>query len=685
MHTTTQDHRREWTAAALLILTAGAASYLTCATNLGFFGDDWYLVYAGQVGGFSKFFDVFASDRPFRAYFVGGVFEWFGLNAPLYSYLSYALRMTQAFGVFWLLRMVWPNQKRLAILLAVLFAVYPGWTDQPAAYDYQSHLLAFALSIFSLAMAVRAVHTPAISHRIILTAAAAVLELAYLMLMEYYIGLEGLRLVLLLYVCGSPNLKNLFSDNLAYRLRQTVKHIWPYLVSAGGFLVWRAFLFSAERSATNLGGIFSSLLGSPLHRGLWSLVYLVQDYLNCTILAWFIPLYQNAFTLRLRDALIALVLGAVVAGLIWVVWWYMAARQISNLQAPDKTQNAFDLFIIGSLGVIFSLIPIGLGYRHITFPLFSRFTLTGSLGAIMVLGSLLISLRQAWLRPILTALLVGLAIVANYGNTVHYSLGWQHLRDFWWQVSWRAPDILPETVIVADYSLTPIYEDYFVWGPANLVYYPEPYQPEGLTRTPLSSIVLTPENLQGILMGQELADRERRGIISSQDLGKVLVFSMPSEGSCVHGIDGIAPELSDQEEDSVARIAPHSKIERIITDVAPHIPPAALFGSEPTHGWCYYYEKASLARQSGDWAEVTRLGDEAMANDLRPRDWVEWMPFLQAYAYMRRYEDANRLIPIVATTKYLKYQACNLFTQDSHDYAIHFPAGQEYLRQAFCQ
>ena len=40
-------------------------------------------------------------------------------------------------------------------------------------------------------------------------------------------------------------------------------------------------------------------------------------------------------------------------------------------------------------------------------------------------------------------------------------------------------------------------------------------------------------------------------------------------------------------------------------------PPPMLFGPEPPHTWCYYFQKADLARQRGDWDEVARLGDEA--------------------------------------------------------------------------
>ena len=106
-----------------------------------------------------------------------------------------------------------------------------------------------------------------------------------------------------------------------------------------------------------------------------------------------------------------------------------------------------------------------------------------------------------------------MAVAAHFGNAAIYAGNWSAVRDFWWQVSWRAPQIMPETVLAARYSAGSINEDYFVWGPANLVYYPEPAQRNGPIRTPLAAIVLTPQNVQAIQMGIAQPERERRGIV----------------------------------------------------------------------------------------------------------------------------------------------------------------------------
>jgi len=72
--------------------------------------------------------------------------------------------------------------------------------------------------------------------------------------------------------------------------------------------------------------------------------------------------------------------------------------------------------------------------------------------------------------------------------------------------------------------------------------------------------------------------------------------------------------------------------------------PASLFAPEPEHGWCYYFEKADLARQFGDWEQVIKLGEQAfkLEND-SPNDPVERFVFIEGYAHMEDWQRAVEL------------------------------------------
>ena len=69
----------------------------------------------------------------------------------------------------------------------------------------------------------------------------------------------------------------------------------------------------------------------------------------------------------------------------------------------------------------------------------------------------------------------------------------------------------------------------------------------------------------------------------------------------------------------------------------------AIYGPEPVHGWCYYFEKADLARQFGDWETVTRLGDEAFSIDDYPNSPVERFVFIEGYAHTGQWKRAIEL------------------------------------------
>ena len=65
-----------------------------------------------------------------------------------------------------------------------------------------------------------------------------------------------------------------------------------------------------------------------------------------------------------------------------------------------------------------------------------------------------------------------------------------------------------------------------------------------------------------------------------------------------------------------------SNVSRILPESGSPPPSADVFGPEPPHTWCYYFEKADLARQLQDWDAVLRLDAQAGAAGYAPRLWA---------------------------------------------------------------
>jgi hypothetical protein len=109
------------------------------------------------------------------------------------------------------------------------------------------------------------------------------------------------------------------------------------------------------------------------------------------------------------------------------------------------------------------------------------------------------------------------------------------------------------------------------------------------------------------------------------------------------------------------------------------------FGSEPPHEWCYYYQKADLARQQNDWQTVAELGDEAQKLGLHPNDQIEWMPFLQAYAWIDDIKQVRAIAKRINTDPFYQDQACQNLKALA-DYGLPRSAEmQNKVEELFCQ
>ncbi len=86
----------------------------------------------------------------------------------------------------------------------------------------------------------------------------------------------------------------------------------------------------------------------------------------------------------------------------------------------------------------------------------------------------------------------------------------------------------------------------------------------------------------------------------------VLFFTPPG---CLKVVDPETDKRMPQKPKFISDMMPLSRQSLILTDGnASAKPPEQIFGPEPEPGWCYYFEKAELARQMGDWQEVCQAG-----------------------------------------------------------------------------
>ncbi|MBV6396506.1 MAG: hypothetical protein HFACDABA_02104 [Anaerolineales bacterium] len=676
--TTRSFSARSWLPLLILFL-ASALTYLPFVPQIGFSNDDWYLVYGAHVRGPDYFAPAFDRDRPLRALILAPEYSLFGDDPLPYHLTLYAFRFLSAVSLLWLLNQLWPARNREKrqptvshLLTALLFLLYPGFLSQPNPVDYQAQIIALCAATASLALTVTALQTPRRALKIVSIILSFLLTWLYLGLIEYYIGLEVLRLACVYLVTRRKmdtdtrthvdtytGTQGTRTPHLVSRIPHLVSSIKPillasipFLLAPLTFLVWRLFFFTSERNATDAGLQLGLLFSSPT-TGLWWLARFMQDIVNVIFLAWGTPLYHLAFNLRLSETWIGFALaGAVAVGTIIIL-----AKSETGIPKDDRAE----LLWVGLVSAAAGLIPVILVNRHVEFFSLSRYTLASSVGAAMFVAAALEYLASTRLRLTLAGLLIAASVLTHFANGAAYARDTQTMRQFWWQVSWRAPN-LREGATLALFYPAPLQEDYFIWGAANLIYHPEPQASDPI-EAPIGGVLLTPENLTRILSGKGADEPDRRNIHVTLDYGNTLIITQPAPGACVRVLDGAQPELSARDDPRILLAASASKIQNV--NAGGSHPPMNefVFGAEPEHDWCWYYQQAALARQRGEWALVASLGDSALERGFYPNDSVEWIPFMQAYAILGRGKDLKQLSSIFGAEPFLEQQACAILTR----------------------
>jgi hypothetical protein len=321
-----------------------------------------------------------------------------------------------------------------------------------------------------------------------------------------------------------------------------------------------------------------------------------------------------------------------------------------------------DALLIGGLSMVLGILPVIMANRYINLDSFSHYALPASLASALFLAGLIHSWPSRAVQTSMVYAVILFAALAHYGISMSAVNEERAIEKFWWQVNWRAPALRPGTLLVIHYPSENIGDDgNGVVEAANVMYFPQP-SAEIPVRYPVAALTLGDSILQDVLSGGVNGESTYRSHSVNYDYGKILVLSQPTPTSCVHVLDGRRPLISQYDPGNLVLAAPASNTENVITDAAPLVPQEFAFGGEPEHGWCYYYEKAELALQRGDWKEAAELGEKAIQLSLTPEDRSEWIPFLYANAITGNAEWLARTAKRVVGDKFLRQQTCDVLS-----------------------
>ena len=666
----------------MLALIAGF-TYLPRIGNLTYYRDDWYFLYNALVNGPKVFIDIALHTRPIRGPLYMFYYSLFGLNPLPWHLTMYLTRLLGGIGALWLFNLLWPKRRQANFFLATLFLLFPGFLWWVSGFEFQPYVLSVGLQAFSIAFTLKAIASESMYRRIGWTVAAILSGWTYLALVEYAIGMEAFRLLCVyLYVQrNTPQWK--FIPSFIKTLKVSALHLSIPIV----FFFWYQFLFDNWRRAQDAGTQLGQLFDSPLTI-LWRLVDLARSFLNVSMFAWVVPFYQNFYANRLRDILTGLVFAGLVMFLVWVACRYVRAPSNHEADEAASPNWPMELLWVGLLGTLAGVLPVVLANRVVTFERTSQYTLPASMTGVIFLGGLIYSVFPQRIREISLMSILGLAVLSHQALAAQAVNEEKTISDFWWQVVWRAPDIQTGTTVVAVYPGI-AYGDGndVVWGPANFIYFPE-HQGRSPVNVPVSGSRLESDSILEVINGTrdfQQTDLIIKNTSITYNYKDLLILSQPSEAACVHAIDARWRELSLFDQPFLYASFQNSKIENIVPTGEAPLPPRYSFGLEPPHEWCYYYQKADLARQQDDWQKVFALGEEARKLGLQPNDQMEWMPFLQAYAIMNDLKQVKAISTRINTENLYRDQACqNLKALASYGQPLS-PEMQNSIDKFFCE
>jgi hypothetical protein len=642
---------------------------------LGFYFDDWPVILIAQLQGANGFWEFYQYDRPFSAWTYILTTPLLGVSSLPWHILTLLMRWSAVLGMAWCLGNLWPERTRrnawsLASMV-LLFAIYPAFDQQPIAVAYNQHWISYALYFFSLGAMIQSVRRPRWFWLLtLLSLASATL---HLLTMEYFFGLELLRpmvLWMLLKWEGEPvepggdrrkaigiwansrllGRKAGEEDSARSTSPQSTRLVrvllfWiPYLLLAIAYGFWRLFLLELPIEDPNRPELLYNIAHEPLAVLLQVLQFALRDLVNILFGAWYRAIDPLQINLSDRFVVFSWLLAAFVSVIMGFYLRHIDGTKLEEraVSQPLSTEPpSRELLWFGLAALLLGLLPVWMTGRYSLHGLYGgRFALAGLFGAsILWIGMIEELSDRRGASLILVSVLVGLSVAFHLQRANEFRWYWQDQVRFYWQLSWRAPHLEPGTAVLSDGEFLQYVGRYSTSAALNLLY----PQPAGQEDFAYWFLEVTPGYLtqnEQTPQGHELETGFRSFTFSSSTAHSIVISYQPDTGRCMWLLspqDADNPELTELTRDAVEL----SDLTLILPEpVSSGFPPEAIFGREPAHGWCYYYQKAELARQLGEWEQASRLGDEAQDLGYEPNHALEWLPFIEAYAHTGRWEKA---------------------------------------------
>lgn len=607
----------------LVLVFLYAVIYLPYLSRLGIYWDDWQVVFLNLINSPAEYWNYFMADRPFSIWTYLLTVPLFSVSPLPWQIFTLGTRILAAWFFSETLSLIWPARRWESRLAALLLLVFPGFTQTTISIAYSQHFLTQALFFASLWLMLKSLERDRV--KIWMVALSCFFSLLQMLTMEYFAASELIRPVLLFFFFWNRD-----SQPKQVTTRKALTAWLPYLIPLALFAVWR-FGYYPRLSAENSPTLLSSLLTNPAATIKQFIQFALQDTFSTAFSVW-VDAFKPA-TLDFRS-IIQLMLA--IAGTAVTAFWFWKVSLDGSEDPHESDRFLSQSLLTGLLLLFLGGLPVWSTNRQALIGLWSdRFTLAPMAGSALLLMAV-----SAWLtrsRPrmlVLVSFFVAMAAYSQMLTAQKYAENWDIQRGYYWQLKWRAPDLKPNTAVIAPKLPTSYISDYAVGFALNAMYAKEP-----VTKEAQYWFFIGPRAQGNYFTAYQPGlpvDYSLRDVSYSGTTDEMLGVSFAAGRECLRVLDPFyaqAPTRLSEDLGGIERdMLPVSNTGLIQPDSDKALLRQDVFGAEPEPDWCYYYQKADLARQFNQWKKIPELAAEAETKGLRSKTGMEYLPFIEGYA-----------------------------------------------------
>ena len=608
----------------IFFLLVSITGFSLLANRLGFYQDDWpYIFYAFNKGIPSLTQELYYDSRPNAAWLYILLFNLLGFKPILWHFVAMLFRWLTATSLWYFLKRIWPDHKREVTFAALLFLIHPFFLIQSYAVNsmlYWSGYLFLALSLLLMAISVSSTR-----YYIPITIIAVLLEALHLFTTEYFVGIVLIRPLVLNWLLQKQY------PNTSKRIKKIILNWLPYLAALATYIIWRLFLYVPPPIGDrNSPVLLYSLLTSPLTT-IWQLVTTaLQDSIIVTFTSWYRTLTPELFSFASIFSWFVLI---VAAAIFTVTFNYLKWTLPSNNQSNSRWLGS--PLTLGLVIVFLGMIPLWIiGQDIVTHKnqfAGSRFGIGAIFGASLILAVIIENLLDSVKKKYaVIALCVALAVAMHLTNEKDFSRSWEKQERLAQELLWRAPQIQPGTALVTDEEILGYMGSYSVSFSIITSYQPGDIQEPPYWYFPF---YYNNPNIQDYLTGLPLEDSKLTMDFKGNSNKMLLIYYKPELKQCLWILQPQDTNLRLVNND-MRQLSAGSDINLIkqVNGEDP-APPEEIYGKQNKKSWCYYFEKADLARQYDDWNQVVQLWDEAQKVGERADNGFEYIPFIEGFGH----------------------------------------------------